>query len=90
MFQNPSSTASISSRFAQISGSARAFGSGGGGAGIGGGSGGGGGDGGAKDGGSETRSVGGESEEVSALSPDVIILDVGVCNRSLHFRSTSL
>ncbi|RWR78483.1 copper-transporting ATPase PAA1, chloroplastic [Cinnamomum micranthum f. kanehirae] len=79
LFQNPSSTAPISSRLAHISSSAsaRAFGSGGGGDGVGGGSGGGGGDGGSNGGGSEARSVGGEADAVSAGSPDVIILDVG-------------
>lgn len=89
LFQNPSPTAPISSRLAHISSSAsaRAFGSNGGGGGVGGGSGGGGGDGGSNGGGSEARSVGGEADEVSALSPDVIILDVGVSNRSSVFRS---
>eukprot|EP00268_Persea_americana_P038610 TRINITY_DN3822_c0_g4_i4.p1 TRINITY_DN3822_c0_g4~~TRINITY_DN3822_c0_g4_i4.p1 ORF type:complete len:864 (-),score=166.65 TRINITY_DN3822_c0_g4_i4:1755-4109(-) len=79
LFQNPSPTAPISSRLAHISSSAsaRAFGSNGGGGGVGGGSGGGGGDGGSNGGGSEARSAGGEADEVSALSPDVIILDVG-------------
>ncbi|GFY89140.1 hypothetical protein Acr_06g0010800 [Actinidia rufa] len=71
---------SSAASFASVSG-----GGGGGGGGIGG-SGGGGGDGASDGGEAESNSVVGGAEEVSALSPDVIILDVGVSIHSLEFN----
>nr|DAD41143.1 TPA_asm: hypothetical protein HUJ06_015466 [Nelumbo nucifera] len=71
--------APISSRIACMSNSTALFISGGGGDGSNGGKGGGSGDGDGGSNGGETKSksIAGGSEEVSALSPDVIILDVG-------------
>ncbi|XP_077249925.1 P-type ATP-ase 1 [Tasmannia lanceolata] len=79
LLQNSSPVSPIPRRFANISTSAATFGSGGGGDGITGGSNGGdGGDGGSNGGGqTEAKSLAGESDEVSASSPDIIILDVG-------------
>ncbi|KAF8404592.1 hypothetical protein HHK36_009479 [Tetracentron sinense] len=69
----------ISSRSACISSSAASFASGGGGDGFHGKNrgGGNGGDGGSSGGEAKSKSVAGESDEVSAFSPDVIIIDVG-------------
>ncbi|PIA52175.1 hypothetical protein AQUCO_01000215v1 [Aquilegia coerulea] len=80
----------ISSRLASVSSSIATFASGGGSDGFNGGNsgGGGGGDGGSSGGEIKTKSVASESDELSALSPDVIILDVtgmtcGGCSASV-------
>ncbi|XP_058086105.1 copper-transporting ATPase PAA1, chloroplastic [Magnolia sinica] len=76
LLQNLPPEPPISRRLACISSSARAFSSGGGGDGIGGGNGGGSGGGGSNGGEAEAKTLVVESDDVSALSPDVIILDV--------------
>ncbi|XP_068643794.1 copper-transporting ATPase PAA1, chloroplastic-like [Aristolochia californica] len=77
ILRNASSTSSNFHHLASISSSAAAFGSGGGGDGSAGGNGGGGWDGGLNGGEVKKKTLAAEADDLSASSPDVIILDVG-------------